>query len=146
MRGNSKKTIKNPLRKRYIRDLRADMGRYIVIFALLVISIGFVSGYLVAADSMILAYDESYVKYNIEDGHFTVQNKLNRAQTKAVESYETLMTAPRTDLGDRISNAFRNVPEILSDMGLANTEENMRAVRILLTAKAATVNISSTSP
>ena len=53
------------------------------------------------------------------------------AYRKAGETYEALMTAPRTDLGDRISTAFRNVPDILSDMGLSNTEENARAVRIL---------------
>jgi len=51
--------------------------------------------------------------------------------SKAMQSYETLMTAPRTDLGDNIQSAFRNVDDILSEMGLPLTEENRRAVRIL---------------
>ena len=50
---------------------------------------------------------------------------------QAGESYETLMTAPRRDLGDRIQNAFRNVDDILKDMQLDLTEESRRAVRIL---------------
>lgn len=52
-------------------------------------------------------------------------------QQKASEAYETLMTEPRKDLGDRISKAFRNIDDILSDLGLETSEENRRAVRIL---------------
>ena len=50
---------------------------------------------------------------------------------KAGERYETLMTAPRADLGDSIQKAFRNVEDILEDMGMENSEENCRAVRML---------------
>lgn len=50
---------------------------------------------------------------------------------RANESYETLMTAPRADLGDSIQKAFRNVDDILADIGLDTTEANRRAVRIL---------------
>ena len=50
---------------------------------------------------------------------------------RANQSYETLMTAPRADLGDSIQKAFRNVDDILSDIGLEATEANQRAVRIL---------------
>ena len=49
----------------------------------------------------------------------------------AGQSYETLMTAPRRDMGDSISKAFRNVDDILNDMGLETDEENRKAVRIL---------------
>ncbi len=50
---------------------------------------------------------------------------------KAQEGYETLMTAPRGDLGDSIRKAFANVDDILRDLDLALTEENRRAARIL---------------
>ncbi|MCM1214525.1 MAG: DUF6240 domain-containing protein [Lachnospiraceae bacterium] len=50
---------------------------------------------------------------------------------KAQEEYETLMTAPRSDLGDSIKKAFANVDDILQDLGLEPTEENRRAARIL---------------
>lgn len=75
---------KNPLRKRLWRELRDEAGKYIVLFLLLTISIGFISGFLVADNSMIAAYDESFEKYNIEDGHFETRNAMNRAQRKAV--------------------------------------------------------------
>lgn len=50
---------------------------------------------------------------------------------KANRSYETLMTAPRADLGDSIKKAFRNVDDILTDMEYAINEENRKAVRTL---------------
>lgn len=50
---------------------------------------------------------------------------------KANESYETLMTAPRKDMGDSIQKAFANVDDILEDLNLPKTPENQRAVRIL---------------
>ena len=50
---------------------------------------------------------------------------------KAGQSYETMMTEPRRDLGDSIQKAFRNVDDILESMKLEASEENQRAVRIL---------------
>ena len=47
------KRIKNPLRKRWLRELKGNFGRYFAVFLLLVLSIGFVSGFLVADRSMI---------------------------------------------------------------------------------------------
>ena len=59
--------MKNPLRKRLLRELRQEMGKYFVVFILMVATIGFVSGFLVADGSMLTAYDNSFEKYNIED-------------------------------------------------------------------------------
>ena len=56
---------------------------------------------------------------------------LKAAMEKANENYETLMTAPRSDLGDSYNKAFRNVDDILSDLNMDLTDENRRAVRIL---------------
>ena len=50
---------------------------------------------------------------------------------KANESYETLMTAPRSDMGDSMQKAFRNVDAILESMKLDTSAANQRAVRIL---------------
>lgn len=65
-------------------------------------------------------------------GDFHAEGKaLQDTYKKAGESYETLMTAPRRDLGDSIKKAFANVDDILGDLGQGLTEENRRAVRIL---------------
>jgi len=67
----------------------------------------------------------------------TILSLKNRGQALAAtmqqagQSYETLMTDVRRDLGDNIKDAFRNVDDILSDMGLETSTENQRAVKIL---------------
>lgn len=50
---------------------------------------------------------------------------------KAGESYETLMTAPRADLGDSIQKAFAGIESLVKEVGVIPTEENIRAARIL---------------
>ncbi len=50
---------------------------------------------------------------------------------KAGERYETLQTAPRTDMGDSIRKAFANVDEVLSQHSYELTEENRKALRVL---------------
>ena len=71
--------------KRIPRELRKDLGKYIVLFLFLALTIGFVSGFLVADGSMIKTYDESFSKYNIENGHFITSHKLT---DKAIENIE----------------------------------------------------------
>ncbi len=57
--------------------------------------------------------------------------QMQQAFEKANESYETLMTAPRSDMGDSMQKAFRNVDAILESMKLDTSAANQRAVRIL---------------
>ena len=77
------------------------------------------------------------VRYVGDEETFTLDSvyengtALRNTYESARESYETLMTAPRADMGDSIRKAFRNVDDILTDMGLETSEENRRAVRIL---------------
>ena len=77
--------MKNPLRKRLLRELKSEFGKYLVIFLLLAGTISLVSGFLVADGSMIIAYNEGFEKYNIEDGNFRLGEKANKAQLKAIQ-------------------------------------------------------------
>ena len=77
--------MKNPLNRRLFRELKSDIGKYIVIFVLLVLSIGFVSGFLVAGESMIKAYKESFEKYTIENGNFRTEEELTPSQKEWIE-------------------------------------------------------------
>ena len=64
--------------------------------------------------------------------HFHAEGvALRQDYERAGESYETLMTAPRADLGDSMREAFRNVDDLVRELGLEPTEEVCRAVRIL---------------
>ena len=61
----------------------------------------------------------------------TSGNDLKASLDRVSERYETLMTKPRADMGDSINKAFRNIPEILRDLGMEVTAENAKAVRVL---------------
>ena len=74
---------RNVLKKRFFRELKSEFGKYLVIFLFLIGAIGFVSGFLVASNSMLAAYDESFTKYRVEDGNFEL----------SVPAEETLQTA-----------------------------------------------------
>lgn len=77
--------MKNPLNKRYFREIKSEFGKYLVIFLLLLLTIGFVSGFLVADGSVSKIYKESFEKYNIEDGYFDVREKLTDSQKETIE-------------------------------------------------------------
>lgn len=57
--------------------------------------------------------------------------KEQQQYAQAKDSYETIMTVPRADMGDNIKKAFRNVDDILQDMDLEINESNRRAIRIM---------------
>lgn len=108
--------MKNPLNRRIIRELKSEFGKYLVIFLLMVITIGFVSGFLVAAGSMVIAYDESFTKYNIEDGQFRTEKQLNKAVKKSVEElgitiYENFYVDLKLTNGNTM-RIFKNRSEI----------------------------------
>lgn len=76
----------------------------------------------------------------LRQGDFTIRTlydeaSVTKAGTTAFEtvqrSYEAVQTVPRYDMGDRITKAFSNIEEMLGEMNLEASEENMRAVRIL---------------
>ena len=46
--------MKSPLRKRLPRELKSEFGKYLVVFIMMAITIGFVSGFLVADGSQLL--------------------------------------------------------------------------------------------
>ena len=90
-----KTKYKSPLPRRYLRQLREEAGKYIVIFLLLVFTIGLISGFLVADGSMIIAYEESFEKYNMEDGNFKTDEEISRSNRRDIE-----------DLGVRLYDNF----------------------------------------
>lgn len=108
--------MSNPLNKRIPRSLKSEFLKYFVLFLLLTISIALVSGFLVADISITKAYDESFEKYNIEDGNFTVASKMNKATTKRIEEfgitvYENYYKTLEAD-GNKSYRLYRNRNEV----------------------------------
>ena len=116
--------MKNPLMKRLPRELIGDIGKYLVIFLFMTATIGFVSGFLVADDSMLAAYNESFEKYNIEDGNFTLSQKASDTQLQHL-----------VDAGVKIYENFfveeeRREPGDVAESEKDDTKESLGKLRI----------------
>lgn len=117
--------MKNPLRKRLLREIREDLGKYITLFLFLTVTIGFISGFLVADGSMKTAYKESFTKYNIEDGHFELaapadQTLLAELEDKGVSVYPLFYTEKQVAVDDTL-RIYANREEINKADVLAGT-------------------------
>ena len=67
--------MRNPLWRRIPKELKGELGKYMVIFLFMVITTGMVSGFMVAGESMKKTYDNTFDKYNVEDGHFDLSDE-----------------------------------------------------------------------
>ena len=82
------KRPKNPLFKRVWKDLLRDWKRYFMIFTMLVVTIGFVSGMYVANNSMLTSLEKNQQILLREDGHFQLSEKAEDSVISAIETGE----------------------------------------------------------
>lgn len=75
----------NPLNKRFLRELKGELAKYIVIFVFMTAVIGLISGFLIADGSMYDTYNKSFEKYNIEDGNFELYLKADESVIDKLE-------------------------------------------------------------
>lgn len=85
--------MRNPLNKRFLRELKGELAKYIVIFVFMTAVIGLISGFLIADGSMYDTYNKSFEKYNIEDGNFELyskadENVIDKLEKENVTIYE----------------------------------------------------------
>ncbi len=81
-----KKKISNPLLKRVPKELVGEWRKYLVIFLFLSLTIGFVAGMYVANHSMLRAVEDGAEMYNLEDGHFILEEEADKELIKKIES------------------------------------------------------------
>ena len=110
--------MKNPLIKRLPRELKSEAGKYAIIFIFMIIVIGFVSGFLVASGSLMKIYNESFEKYNIEDGNFELYAEADEAVIETIEKdgeiklYKNFYIERETKEVDSTLRIYKNREEI----------------------------------
>lgn len=73
----------SPLRKRFPRELKNNLGKYLGIFLLMSVTIALTSGFLLAAHSIGVIIDDMPKKYSIEDARFTTAFEATDEQLNA---------------------------------------------------------------
>lgn len=85
--------MRNPLNKRLPREFFGEFGKYAAIFLFMAATIAFISGFLVASRSMQITYDESFEEYNIEDGHFVLDDEADQKLINKIEKEDVTLYA-----------------------------------------------------
>lgn len=103
--------MKNPLNRRIFREIKGEVGKYIVIFLFMTALIGIVSGFLIADESLKTSYDQSFEKYNVEDGNFELAEKadsecIGSIENEGVTLYENFYVEEDTDDFDSTLRIF----------------------------------------
>ena len=78
--------MRNPLIKRLPRELKGDVGKYLVIFLFMTMLISLVSGFLVADNSVYDAYEKGFEKYNVEYADFVTADEMSDETIKELEN------------------------------------------------------------
>lgn len=73
----------SPLRKRFPRELKNNLGKYLGIFLLMSVTIALTSGFLLAAHSIAVIIDDMPEQYSIEDARFTTAFEATDEQLNA---------------------------------------------------------------
>ena len=110
--------MRNPLWRRIPKELKEELGKYIVIFLFMVITTGMVSGFMVAGESLKKTYDNTFDKYNVEDGHFDLSDEASDNMKGNIEDegvklydmsyYELPMSKIRSDSDGNSGNVEGN--------------------------------------
>ncbi|MBR6484484.1 MAG: ABC transporter permease [Clostridiales bacterium] len=114
--------MRNPINKRILRDLAKEWKRYVVLFLLMSFMIGTASGMYVANGSMLKAFDDSYDKYNLEDGHLEFKEEpteeLLAAMPGNINLYEQFYKEV-SEVSDGNDSAAVRVFKIREDLNIA---------------------------
>ena len=77
--------MKNPMNKRLLRELKADFGKYLVIFLFIAMVVSVVSAFLVANSGVAEVYEEMLSSNKVEDGHLNFNLPLEENTIKTIE-------------------------------------------------------------
>ena len=88
----------SPLRKRFPRELKNNLGKYLGIFLLMSVTIALTSGFLLAAYSIGVIIDDMPEKYSIEDARFTTAFEATDEQLNAAADTARKAGAGGTDI------------------------------------------------
>lgn len=78
--------MKNPINKRLFREFKSDLGKYIAIFFMLIVTISFMSGFLIVADDMADGFVQDRTDSVVEDGQFAAEYELTQEQFDALNT------------------------------------------------------------
>ena len=139
--------MKNPMNKRFFRELKSDFGKYLVIFLFIVMVVSVVSSFLVANAEVANAYYGALEKNRVEDGHLAFNIRPDKSLLDAVAENSDITFYPADHFEETndgktlrvyvISNEI-NIPEVVEgrlpekndEIALDNLNSKSRGISI----------------
>ena len=112
----------SPLRKRFPRELKNNLGKYLGIFLLMSVTIALTSGFLLAAHSIGVIIDDMPEKYSIEDARFTTAfEATDEPPTRRATPERATRTSSATGPSTRISTTRKETTAATARCASTNT-------------------------
>ncbi|MBO7633566.1 MAG: ABC transporter permease, partial [Lachnospiraceae bacterium] len=86
--------MKNPMNKRFFRELKSDLGKYLVIFLFIVMVVSVVSGFLAANADVADSYYGNLKNNRVENGHLSFNIRPDDEIMKAVAEKADIVFYP----------------------------------------------------
>lgn len=115
----------NPLIKRVWKDMWRDKKRYLMIFLMLVATVGMTSGIYVANNSMLDTLHKNVTALNREDGHFRLSGKADKETLENIASGE-LADVPAVFKERAYEEAEEEVQKAVDEAVAENVEEQVK--------------------
>ena len=97
--------MRNPMNKRFFRELKSDLGKYLVIFLFIVMVVSVVSGFLVVNYGVAKAYHRNMEENHVENGHVVFNVNPNDTFIQNVEDAADI-TLYRADYFEEINDGI----------------------------------------
>ena len=131
--------MRNPMNRRLPRELKADFGKYLVIFLFITMVVSVVSGFLVANDGIAKAYKRNLSENAVEDGHLSFNVRPDDELLAAVEQKAKLKFSRADFFEEYVGSA--NDGDASTASGALNGGEEKESRTTLRVYRASEVNI-----
>lgn len=115
--------MKNPMNKRFLREFKSDLGKYLVIFLFLVMVVSVVSSFLVANDAVARAYHENMDKNLCENGHMSFNLRIDDSTIENIENVADIKLYPYDYFEEINDGATLRVYRLGSEVNLPEVTE-----------------------
>ena len=139
--------MRNPMNRRLPRELKADFGKYLVIFLFITMVVSVVSGFLVANDGIAKAYKRNLAENAVEDGHLSFNIRPDDEFLSAVAQKAKVKLSRadyfEEDAGEKVTlRVYRagdvNIPEVTEgrlpqaagEIALDNLHSNIAGIKV----------------
>ncbi|MBP5282358.1 MAG: ABC transporter permease, partial [Lachnospiraceae bacterium] len=115
--------MRNPMNRRLVRELKADLGKYMVIFLFIVMVVSVVSSFLVANAGVAKTYYDSLEKNRVENGHMAFNIRPEESFLDALASKAKIELYPADYFEEENDGMTLRVYRLGSDINLPEVTE-----------------------